>query len=188
MKWMEIEIRIFFENSNDIDNWLMSNATKKAVAFQHDTYYQPRFSPFLVKQNLNIKSIDKWLRVREEQGEVILCYKHQHRNCDSGDSIYADEVEVQVSDKDAIDKIMTCLDFEVIAEVRKKRTKWLFDNFEIDVDDVDGLGRFYEIEFQGDVKSPEMGRSFILDFLDEHRLFGWSLIDKAYPLMLLEKA
>lgn len=52
MKWIEIEIRIFFENSNDIDNWLMSNATKKAVAFQHDTYYQPRFSPFLVKQNV----------------------------------------------------------------------------------------------------------------------------------------
>ncbi len=185
--YIEIEVRLFFEDDSSIVNWLLKNAAKKATFYQVDTYYQPKYSPFLSEINSETKKSDRWLRVREEKDNIILCYKFQHRNASTGDSTYADEIEVNVSSKEGVDKILTCLDFEEIAIVKKKRTAWISGEFEVDIDEVDGLGKFYEIEFHGNLENPMQGRDFIFDFLSKIGVSGWQIIDRAYPVMMINK-
>jgi len=185
--YIEIEIRFFFEDDSSIVTWLLKNATNVKTIYQVDTYYQPKYAPFLSEINSETKKSDRWLRVRKEEQSVILCYKFQHRNDLTGDSIYADEVEVNVSSKEEIDKILNYLDFEEIAHVKKKRAAWIYGEFEVDIDEVDGLGKFYEIEFHGELENPEDGRGYIFDFLSKIGISGWQIIDRAYPVMMINK-
>lgn len=186
-RWVEIETRLKFIDSSLMQEWIEKHAIKVSRMGQVDIYFQPKEKPFLDKGKYGDNFADKWLRVRETDKLVEFCFKHNHRDTETGRSIFADEVEVEVSDKEAIIKILQNLDYQIIAQVKKTRTSWIYGNFKIDVDDVEGLGRFFEIEYKEQVSDPVVGRENLLKFINENIPSGWRVIDKAYPVMIWEK-
>ena len=55
--------------------------------------------------------------------------------------------------------------FELSAEVRKRRTKYSFEDIVIALDEVEGLGSFLEAEAVGDDANWEMQRERVLSVL-----------------------
>lgn len=103
---------------------------------QVDTYYQPTYRKFL-----NDKEINEWLRIGERGNKKILNYKNWH------DNMYCDEYEVEIDNKENLDRIFNVLGLEQIAVVDKTRVNYLYlDKYEISLDFVKTLGYFIEIE------------------------------------------
>lgn len=183
MKYIEVEIRIFLDDDSVFFNWLNCNSQYIGQSSQKDVYYQPIENKFIFKNNIGENDADKWLRIRTYKGITEVCYKHWHRDPKTNESLYADEVETIVSDEDAIRKMFVLLGYEEISTTDKTRDSWIYGNFKIERDVVKGLGKFYEIEFHGEIDDPEKGRGLIFDFLQEINIAGWKLIDRGYPWM-----
>ncbi|MEQ8382989.1 MAG: class IV adenylate cyclase [Coleofasciculus sp. A1-SPW-01] len=183
MKYIEIEIRIYLEDDSVLVSWLKSNAQYIGELSQEDIYYQPIKYPFIIKDDEGYKDADQWLRVRTSRKGTELCYKYWHRDSITKESLYADEVESTVGDKEAICKILELLGYEVISLIDKTRESWIYNNFKIERDCVKGLGNFYEIEFTGQTSNPEKGKEIIFDFLTVIGIENWKLIDRGYPWM-----
>lgn len=182
MKWIEIEIRLLFKNSKKIDTWLKNNAKYIDTKIQIDTYYEPQNRSYIYDEN-GAKNADEWLRLREYSNKVEINYKHWHRDKKTRKSLYADEIETIVGSKEDMEKILTFLKFKKISIIDKVRDTWQYKNFEITRDDVKNLGKFYEIEFQGNLDNPENGKQLIFDFLDRIGIKEYTLIDRGYPWM-----
>lgn len=69
--------------------------------------------------------------------------------------MYCDEYEVEIDNKDNLDRIFKILDLEQIAVVDKKRIIYFYlEKYEISLDFVKDLGYFIEIEVKKYTKSP----------------------------------
>lgn len=90
-----------------------------------------------------------WLRLRDEGNQVTLSFKKRLR-ADNGDptaqDIGMEEVEVKVSDFDTTALLLHKLGFVDKHYVENKRTRWLRDEVEFDIDTYPRLEPYLEIE------------------------------------------
>jgi adenylate cyclase, class 2 len=83
-----------------------------------------------------------WLRIRtENSSKVIWTIKG-----DTGRKLDSIEHEVEVSDGEELEKMLRLLGNELYSDLTKTRRKAKFKEFEICLDDVDGLGTYIEVE------------------------------------------
>jgi adenylate cyclase, class 2 len=83
-----------------------------------------------------------WLRIRTENGsKVIWTIKG-----DTGRKLDSIEHEVEVSDGEELEKMLRLLGNELYSDLTKTRQKAKYGEFEICLDDVDGLGTYIEVE------------------------------------------
>ncbi|HSE61034.1 MAG TPA: class IV adenylate cyclase [Candidatus Saccharimonadales bacterium] len=83
-----------------------------------------------------------WLRIRTENGsKVIWTIKG-----DTGRKLDSIEHEVEVSDGEELEKMLRLLGHELYSDLTKTRRKAKHGEFEICLDDVDGLGSYIEVE------------------------------------------
>lgn len=144
MKNIEIEITVNIENSKPLIEFLTKNAEFKKEKHQVDEYFSPAHRSFTEQRPLR-----EWLRLRDEDGKYSINYKNWHYEEDLERSFYCDEYETKVEDSDKILKILKALDFKSLVKVDKIRKTWIYQDYEIDVDSVKGLGDFVEIEYIG---------------------------------------
>ena len=85
------------------------------------------------------------LRIREQEEKIIFTVKKNRSN-----ELDCIEKEIEVNDKNGLREILEMLDFEQTVEVHKKRRKGAYDDYEICLDEVDGLGSFIEVEKMSD--------------------------------------
>ena len=81
------------------------------------------------------------LRIRDQDGKYIFTYKHSLNT-----ELDKVEREVEVSDPKQMEDIINFLDFQKIIEVHKIRRKVKYQDYEICLDKVKGLGDFVEVE------------------------------------------
>ena len=81
------------------------------------------------------------LRIREQSGKVIFTLKKNRSN-----ELDCIEKEIEVSDKEILKDIFDLMDYESTIEVHKKRIKGVYNDYEICLDEVDGLGSYIEVE------------------------------------------
>ncbi|WP_099210842.1 class IV adenylate cyclase [Thermococcus henrietii] len=93
--------------------------------------------------------LPKLLRVRklENLGKAFLTYKEIK---DPGRNEEFDELEVEVSDFDTTVEILKRLGFEEDIVVRKRRLVYLLGDVTFELNDVEGLGGFLDIEVISD--------------------------------------
>lgn len=140
----EIKIKISEKDYKRLLNFMTQKAQFIKESNQVDTYYQPTYRKFL-----NDKEVNEWLRIGERGNKTILNYKNWH------DNMYCDEYEVEIDNKDNLDRIFKILDLEQIAVVDKKRIIYFYlEKYEISLDFVKDLGYFIEIEVKKYTKSP----------------------------------
>lgn len=132
----EIKIKISEKDYKRLLNFMTQKAQFIKESNQVDTYYQPTYRKFL-----NDKEVNEWLRIGERGNKKILNYKNWH------DNMYCDEYEVEIDNKENLDRIFNVLGLEQIAVVDKTRVNYLYlDKYEISLDFVKTLGYFIEIE------------------------------------------
>jgi adenylate cyclase class 2 len=81
------------------------------------------------------------LRIREQMGRITFTLKKNRSN-----ELDCIEKEVDVSDKNKLEEIIELLDFEKTVEVHKKRRRGKYNDYEICLDEVEGMGSFIEVE------------------------------------------
>lgn len=144
MKNIEIEITVNIEKSKPLTDFLEKNAEFKKEKHQVDEYFSPAHCNFI-----EVRPVKEWLRLRDEDGKYSINYKNWHYEDDPEKSFYCDEYETKIEDLDKIKKILETLDFKSLVKVDKIRRTWIYQDYEIDVDLVKGLGDFVEIEYIG---------------------------------------
>ncbi|NPA22893.1 MAG: class IV adenylate cyclase [Crenarchaeota archaeon] len=95
----------------------------------------------------NFAETDEALRIRvEKKGHsccVLLTYKGPRIG---GEGKTREEISVEVEDADKCLAVLERLGFKKVADIVKRRRVYEKDNLTLTVDDVEGLGRFVEIE------------------------------------------
>jgi len=183
MKNIEIEIRIFIEDDSVLRNWLKHQTVFVGSKYQHDIYFEPKQPPFILIDENGFKDADEWLRIRVYADCGELCYKKWHRDTETKQSLYADEVEVKIDNVDNLKLLLGYLGYNQISEIKKNRESWSYGNFLIEKDEIEDLGVFYEIEFKGDVNNPQEGIEQIYSLIKSIGIKDWKTIDRGYPWM-----
>ena len=96
-------------------------------------------------------SSDEALRLRKGDGVFEIEYKGPRMKGASAKA--REEISVKVENPLEAQRIMERLGFREFCVVRKTRTSYLYDKIRVDVDDVEGLGEFVELEVM--TESPE---------------------------------
>lgn len=178
---IEIEIQVNTENSKSLVEFLEKEAEFKGEKHQIDEYFTPAHRNFL-----DIRPVKEWLRLRNADGKYSLNYKNWHYD-DNDKSSYCDEYETSIESIDAIKKIFAVLNFKSIVTVDKIRKIWHYQDYEIALDSVKGLGNFVEIEYKGtdDTADPKQITNEMIEFLKQHNCGTIKRNYKGYPFLLL---
>ncbi len=139
---IELKFKIDEKVKKEIMAFLSGVATKTVSLHQVDTYYIPFFKNFEVDGKTR-----ECVRIREEGEKLILGYKKIHYEADP---VYCDEFETIIDSKDAMEKILFALGFEVQMVIDKERESYFHAELEFDFDTVKGLGDFMEVEVKGE--------------------------------------
>lgn len=129
---LEVEVKASF-GEGKLAGFMSLNPEFIRTEFQEDIYFNHPSRDFA--------ETDEALRVRKANGNYFLTYKG--KKIDS-ETKTREEIEISCS-KEIID-IFDRLGFKKAAEVKKTRKIFGFDNLNVSIDDVSGLGGFIEIE------------------------------------------
>jgi len=180
----EIEIKFCLTKSSyqKLEKKLAKLAKFTGDNRQIDRYFNAPHRDFLAP-----KHPIEYLRLRESNGSSSINYKFWYQNS-KGTSTHCDEYESEISSTTALKKILTKLDFKEYLTVDKTRKSYIVDdNFEVDLDEVKGLGFFVEIETLRDFGSVEKARAEIMK-LAKSLGVDTSKVDKyGYVFALLKK-
>jgi adenylate cyclase class 2 len=87
---------------------------------------------------------DEALRIRKMEDGSELSYKGPRMKAE--DVKAREEVTLKIDNSLAAQRIIERLGFTEVCSIKKKRTSYVYDKIRIDLDDVEGLGEFVEIE------------------------------------------
>ncbi len=180
-KSIEIELQVKITNSEDLVTFLQKNAIFIRESHQIDTYYKPAHRDFIT-----VRPVKEWLRLRDSSGKYSINYKNWHYD-DDGRSHFADEYETKIDNLEQLQQIFNALNMEKVVVVDKARNIWQFQDYEISLDTIKGLGDFVEIEYKGEdtnKKHSEITKEMI-DFLKSHDVGEIYRNYVGYPFQLL---
>jgi len=178
---IEIEIQVNVDNPGKLIEFLANNGEFKSEKRQLDEYFSPAHRDFL-----SVRPAEEWLRLRDADGKCSMNYKNWHSNAD-GKSNYCDEYETKIESIDQARKIFTALNFKSLVIVDKIRKTWDYNDYEIAVDSVQGLGEFIEIEYIGTDNNadPKKITNEMVNFLKSLDCGKISRNYMGYPFLLL---
>ena len=179
MRDIEIEIQARIEKTNKLKDFLDKEAKFVSEKQQIDEYFVPAHRNFL-----NTKPIQEWFRLRNEKGVYSLNYKKWYY--ENGIGQYADEFETKIDDAESARKILLAIDCKSIVVVDKNRKKYMYNEYEIALDTVKGLGDFVEVEYKGKNHTEyKKITTEMIDFLKMHDCGKIELNNGGYPYMML---
>lgn len=179
----EIEIRVRVKDNEPLLRFLEKNGNFKSEKHQRDEYFTPAHRNFIKE-----KPIKEWLRLREEKGKYSMDYKNWHYG-DDGKAYHCDEYEVKLENLDGVKNILKALNFEPLVIVDKERKIFVFKDYEIALDCVEGLGDYVEVEYKSeeDISDTKEVAEEMKDFIEKT---GCQILEQdfvGYPYLLLKK-
>lgn len=185
-KYQEVEVKYPLHNREvvlqQINN--LNMVCTRTNEYQNDTYYTPIHRDFLSQQ-----IVSEWLRIRETNTKCTLNFK-QWLPIGAEIQNHCNEYETVVQDIYALKTILKLLDFKEIIVVNKTRSSWIYENVEISIDYVDGLGSFIELEAMDEVikdsKIEDVHKHFI-NILSVLKAETGKRDRRGYPYLLLAK-
>lgn len=170
---MEIEVKAKVLNFEDIKNKLkMLGCVFSLPIIQDDFVYNVRGLDLRKGYNNN-----PVLRIRE-QGDKILFTLKQNR----GNELDCIEKEIEVSDRNTLKEIIELLGYEKTVEVHKKRIKTKYKDYEICLDEVEGLGLFIEVEKISEEDGGKV-QNELFDFLETLGVSKDDTVSKGYDTL-----
>lgn len=137
---IEVEVKAKISSFEEIEEKLNEiGATKTKKEFQEDIYFN---SPVV-----DFAKTDEALRIRttKENDETNIFITYKGPKIDSA-SKTRKEIEMGIEDSLKCASIFEEIGFEKVRAVRKNRQYYEYENFEISLDDIEGLDPYMEIE------------------------------------------
>ena len=137
---IEVEVKAKIDSFEEIENKLEKiGAQKSKKEFQEDIYFN---SPVV-----DFAKTDEALRIRttkeNEKTNIFITYKGPKRDSASKTR---KEIEMGIDDAEKCSQIFEEIGFKKVRTVRKNRQYYTYKNFEISLDDIEGLEPYMEIE------------------------------------------
>lgn len=133
---IEVEVKAEINNFKEMEEKLEKlGAEKSKKEFQEDIYFA---SPIV-----DFARSDEALRIRSTNNYTFITYKGPKLN-DKAKT--RKEVEMAIESARKARDILEEIGFKEVRRVRKNRQYYTFENFEISLDDVEGLRPYMEIE------------------------------------------
>jgi adenylate cyclase class 2 len=137
---IELKFRVTEALFTSIGDLLSSGALFKGEFRQIDHYFVPKWNNYLARE-----FPFEWLSIRERGDNSVLNYKHFHPE-GAEVTTHCDEYECPISDPSTLATIFREVGIERVVIVDKTRKLYQFEDVEITMDSVQGLGPFIEIE------------------------------------------
>lgn len=140
MKMIEVEVKAKINSFEEMENKLDKiGAIRSKKEFQEDIYFN---SPIV-----DFAKTDEALRIRttreDENENIFITYKGPKIDQNSKTR---KEIEMGIDDAEKCSGIFEEIGFVKVRTVRKNRQYYEYENFEISLDDVEGLDPYMEIE------------------------------------------
>lgn len=133
---IEVEVKAKINSFKQMEEKLNEiGAVKSKTEFQEDIYFQ---SPIV-----DFAKTDEALRVRTTNNDTFITYKGPKLNSEAKTR---KEVEMTIESGEKARDIFEEIGFRQARTVRKHRQYYTYENFEISLDDVEGLEPYMEIE------------------------------------------
>ena len=133
---IEVEVKAKINSFKEMEEKLENiGAVKSKTEFQQDIYFA---SPIV-----DFAKTDEALRIRTTDNNTFITYKGPKLN-DKAKT--RKEVEMTIESAEKARDIFTEIGFREARTVRKNRQYYTYENFEISLDDVEGLSPYMEIE------------------------------------------
>ncbi len=143
LKETAVEAKTKILNSKPLDSEVFREV--KTASVKDDYYYSEKFDDLNVDKNGRLLAS---FRLREKDGKNIITYKHDHFD-GNGVWQYSDEHETSFSDYGVLKLILEKLHFKPLVTIHNVKTILKNDLYEIVLEQVEGLGSFIEIEYDG---------------------------------------
>lgn len=153
-KEVEIKIKIDTKEQELFKKWLALNAKSYGILKITDYYLDNSKSSFYSDSKKGYKEALNFLRVRATDKGSFITFKKRDVDQD-GETLCVNEVETGVADENKTIEIFKLLNFTAVTKIKKQRSVYVYDIFEIVFDEVEELGNFVEIElknYSGEVK------------------------------------
>ncbi len=165
-KNIEVELKFSLDELHQqrLEQWLQAHATCKGEVLQSEDYLT---NPACAEWNYDngFKDTMKTFRIRRSSKGNFICHKYCHLGADNRVT-HRDEYETKIEDAEIVLAVLKALvpDLEV-THIEKIRTTYVYENFEIVLDDVKNVGTFVEIEMKSQVDDIEQAQQQLLDFM-----------------------
>ena len=135
---IEVEVKAKINSFEEMEEKLESLGAKKSkTEFQEDIYFA---SPIV-----DFAQTDEALRIRTTDSNTFITYKGPKLN---NKAKTRKEVEMEIENAEKAKDIFEEIGFKEVRTVRKNRQYYKYENFEISLDDVEGLSPYMEIEIE----------------------------------------
>jgi len=157
----EVEVKVPADVSRIADRLDDIDADHVGSVEQIDTYYDAPHREFA--------ETDEALRIRAERhGDETTKVTYKGPLVEA-ESKSREEFETAVSDRDALESILSGLGFEPAATVRKDRERYAIEEFTVTLDTVEDVGEFVEVETEvateAEVEAAREGATRLLERL-----------------------
>ncbi|MDB5189984.1 MAG: adenylyl cyclase CyaB [Parcubacteria group bacterium] len=129
-----------------------------------------------------------FLRLRvQNDGKTLFTFKHHPGRAINLDSAPL-ELELEISSRETMEKILDLMGYKEAVRIKKVRRKTTYQNWEICVDEVEGLGSFVEVEELLDANDTVQEVQQRMEaFLAEMGVGAEDLLKNRYDVMLMQK-
>lgn len=151
-----------------------------------DQYF---FDPLRDDLRLNPNgSVSNSFRIRTKNNQTYLTYKHDHYHQD-GTWSHSDEYETEVGDHRSITDIIEHLGLQPLIKVTNHIHIYTTDQYEINLEQVEDLGLFLEVEYKYPVPDDQVPtiKQQIQTFIDQLGLLTGPASNLGKPELLLQK-
>lgn len=171
---IEVESKYRSPGNEKVEKALVRLGAKKiAEGAIEDTYFSHPGRDF--------GESDEALRLRKRADGAELDYKGPRLKMENLKA--REEITIKVDNPLAAQRIIERLGFKEVCSIRKKRASYVYDKMRVDLDDVEGLGEFVEIEIL--TESPERSTQLFETAVKELALE--KLEPKTYFELILDK-
>lgn len=167
MREIEIKIKLNDLENTRLQTWIDANLQASGESEQLEYYLNNPNQTFLFTHKLGYKDAADYLRVRFEKAGGSVCLKRFKIDQETAASENLAEMEYKVDDAEAALELFSALGYTEQTKVLKRRRKYSNTEVEIVIDDVEGLGKFAEIELLEQVEDFQAGREKLRQVLRE---------------------
>lgn len=183
---IEIKIKISDKELEILMKSLSQNAEFFCENLQEDYYFNnPNHSWFLEHQD-GYRYALKYLRVRISAYGDTICFKDWETASYAGNAgLYCKDIETHISDGHVMISLLEQIGFTDRTKFKKYRKSYIYTDFEISIDTVDGLGTFVEFEVKKrKYQDPHAEYERILEFIKELGIKNYTIQKQGFIILL----
>ncbi len=175
----EIEVKAKVNNKEA----LISAFKKEGIEFGEEVFQEDRVFINYDGPYKNFQKGATFLRIRITKDKTLFTLKQPQGGADCLSKI---EKELEISDSKMMSEICNILGFKEAVVTKKKRRKAKTENYEICLDEVEGLGTFIEVEKMSDEEDETVYKE-LFSFLEKFGVKKEDRVFVGYDVLMAEK-